>query len=245
MISVCAICGDESIYFEPWVKHLKRIPQVKEINVLYNKGKPKEIEGVKYKHCLNHYNFSEWRNKSLEMANEKWILVLDIDEFLSYEFIKELPSLFNEDCSFIKARRIDFWNKDKYRDDLRYSKYYLFKKDPKVFFAMPLHENLCILHEDKVEGVHPIRLVEDFVKIANAENSVYHYSFIKRKDEGSDRIALYRTIRYLNDWHYTDNNTLNRFSREDLMAHIKRESEKGMELSKFEKKHPEELKDIL
>ena len=34
MISVCAIRGHEPIYFKPWLEHLKRIPQIKEINIM-------------------------------------------------------------------------------------------------------------------------------------------------------------------------------------------------------------------
>jgi|GEM_PF-1888985 len=245
MISVCAICGREPIYFTPWVRHLSCIPQIKELNVVFTDP------NYRYE-CLsiignvvlsqNHYNFSEWRNKSLEMATQEWILVLDIDEFLSYEFIEELPSLLAQDCNFIKARRIDFWNKDSYRDDLKHQKYYLFKNNPKVFFTRPLHETLCIKHGDKVEDVHPIDRVEDKLKVTYAKSPVYHYSFIKRQDEGTDRMALYKTIRYLNDF---DQKGLNEFSREELSAHIKRESEKGKVLKKFEGKHPQELEEIL
>jgi len=244
MISVCGICGLEPVYREPWVEHLKRVPQIKEINLVMTGvlTHPPAPEGVNYRYVDNPYNFSEWRNKSLEMATQEWILVLDIDEFLSYEFIEELPSLLAKDCDFIKARRIDFWNKDSYREDLKHQKYYLFKNKRTIFFTRPLHETLCIKHGDKVEDVHPIDRVEDKLKVTCAKSPVYHYSFIKRQDEGTDRMALYKTIRYLNDF---DQKGLNEFSREELSAHIKRESEKGKVLKKFEGKHPQELEEIL
>ena len=250
MISVCAISGKEPIYLKPWLHHLKRISQVKEINIVFTNvdyDRPQSITAlgairIKSMFSPNYYNFSKWRNQSLEMARQEWILVLDIDEFLSYEFIEELPSLLSQDCNFIKARRIDFWNKDSYREDLKHQKYYLFKNNVNVFFTRPLHEVLCIKHGDKVEDVHPIDRIEDKLKVACAKSPVYHYSFIKRQKEGTDRIALYKTIRYLNDF---DQKGLNEFSREDLAAHIKRESEKGKVLKKFEGKHPQELEEIL
>lgn len=250
MISVCAICGREPIYLKPWLYHLTRCPQIKEINIAFTDAefvRPNSI--VRFGNipmnntfCSNHYNFSEWRNKSIESATQEWILVLDIDEFLSYEFIEELPSLLAQDCNFIKARRIDFWNKASYRDDLKHQKYYLFKKNTDVFFTRPLHETLCIKHGQGVENVHPIDKIEDKLKVAHAKSSVYHYSFIKRQDEGTDRMSLYKTIRYLNDFNQKG---LNEFSREELVAHIKTESEKGKVLSKFEGKHPEELEEII
>jgi hypothetical protein len=230
--------------------HLKRIPYVKEINIVFNNVDYSRISSnetfgdirIKYIFSPNHYNFSELRNQSLKMATKEWILVLDIDEFLSYEFIEELPSLLAQDCDFIKARRIDFWNKDSYREDLKHQKYYLFKNNTNTFFVRSLHEVLCVKHGKEMEDINPVHIVEDKVKIIYAQSPVYHYSFIKRQNEGTDKIALYKTIRYLSDFNQEG---LNEFSREDLATHIKTESEKGKVLKEFEGKHPEELEGIL
>lgn len=244
MISVCAICGDEPIYFRPWVEHLKKIFQVKEIIVLYNKKCPERIDGVTYIYHPDHYNFSEWRNASLMAATMPWILVLDIDEFLSYEFIEESSDLLRTEGNFIKAPRMDFWTKNAYRQDLVHQKYYLFRNDKDIFYTRPLHEELCYRHGKRIEDVHPVRLIEKEAKVVTTTNPIYHYSFIKRRDEGSDRLALYLTTRYVNNWDYTGD-SMNRFKRENLIKHIKEESEKGMDLVIFEGRHPAELEGII
>lgn len=243
MISACAIVGSEPLYLKPWVKHLQRVPQIKEINIVYNQDKP-DIDGVNLKYHPNRYNFSEWRNRSILMAKEQWILVLDIDEFLSYELIEEISQLLGSGCNFIKARRMDFWNQDQYREDLLFQKYYLFKNDINIFYARPLHEELCFKHGNRVEDVHPVHIIENKAKVHKTASPVYHYSLTNRNGKKPNRPPLYRTIRYLNNWDYAGDR-MNKFDRKGLMEHIRREAEKGMVLKKFEGKHPEELKEIL
>jgi len=153
-ISACLIVKNSEKYLEECLKNI--FPLADEIILLDTGSNDKTIDlafntAFKYQyHYLKIYHdywqndFSQARNKCLSYATQEWILYLDVDEIISLNTQKNLPS-FLEKNNFSANTTLCFRLLNPHPESgeiASYFRYSMFRRTSNIFFYGPVHEFL-------------------------------------------------------------------------------------------------------
>ena len=163
-LSVCMIVKDEEKNIKRCLESIKDLAD--EIIVVDTGSSDNTVEILKeYNVKIGYFkwnkNFSDARNKSLEMATKDWILFLDADEQIPDEEIPKIKDLINNTpLEAINFRLVNIVQNNNFGDSLVLR---LFKNNPNYRFVGKMHEQISLsitkISGDKSIGLSDIKIL--------------------------------------------------------------------------------------
>ena len=186
MISLCMIVRNEQYCLDKCLENIQW--PITEVIIVDTGSTDKTIEIAK-RYTNKVYilpfcdDFSEARNYSISKATNKWILVLDADEYMNLSDIKALEKEVRnmESQGFFGAR---IWNYDYYQNggwSVR-SITRLFKNDPSIYYERSVNETISFTIQKKNSDIMVTPL------------NIHHTGYLKKSDYIEYKHNRYTTL---------------------------------------------------
>lgn len=226
-ISVCMIVKNEERNLKRCLESIKNI--VDEIIVVDTGSEDKTFEVAKaYTDKVFFYqwdnDFSKARNKSLEYATKKWILILDADEEFSIEEGKKLKSILksNTDFEAFHLRLINYVNCTNIGDSIVLR---VFKNKPQYRFVGKIHEQIIKSINTSSEGG----------KIGSTDIKIIHYGY--DPDKANIKEKQQRNLKILSSYKEEEKDGYFYYSLGNEYARIK-QYDKALDVYKLCEEYP-------
>lgn len=124
-----------------------------------------------------HDDFSEARNKSLDMAHGKWILFMDADDELDKNDLKKVKEILNDDDEAYFFKTVNFvGNSPSYETAINMN-LRIMRNRPEYRFIYPIHEQIAVV----IQNVNPN------AKLINTDIKVYHYGYLNYEVQNKNK----------------------------------------------------------